>query len=60
MIGPTIPSWQTYNPAYSQVVSEQIWSTAEAAVARKTMTPEHAVDEAIKRIQIIFERYKIA
>lgn len=48
------------SPAYVQVVSEQIWPTAEAAVARKNMTPEQAVDEAIKRIQIIVERDKIA
>ena len=56
---PTIPAWQIYNPAYAQVVSEQVWPLAEAGVTQKGMTAEQAVDEAIKRIKVIFERYTI-
>jgi multiple sugar transport system substrate-binding protein len=56
---PTIPAWQVYNPAYAQVISEQVWPMAEAAVTQKNLSPEQAVDEAIKRIKIIFERYVV-
>jgi multiple sugar transport system substrate-binding protein len=56
---PTIPAWQVYNPAYAQVISEQVWPMAEAGVTQKNMTPEQAVDEATKRIKTIFERYVV-
>lgn len=59
LVTPTIPSWQIYNPAYAQVISEEVWPQAEAMVTQKNMTPEQAVDEAIKRIKVIFEKYKI-
>jgi multiple sugar transport system substrate-binding protein len=48
-----------YNPAYAQVISEQVWPLAEARVTQKNLTPEQAVDEAIKRIKTIFERYVV-
>jgi multiple sugar transport system substrate-binding protein len=54
-----MPAWQTYNPAYAQVISEQIWTQAEANVTQSGMKPEDAADEAIKRIKAIFERYEI-
>ena len=60
LVTPTMPAWQTYNPAYAQVISEQIWTQAEANVTQNGMKPEDAADEAIKRIKAIFERYEIA
>jgi multiple sugar transport system substrate-binding protein len=60
LVTPTMPSWQSYNPAYAQVISEEIWPQAEAMVTQKNMTPEQAVDEAIKRIKTVFEKYRIA
>jgi multiple sugar transport system substrate-binding protein len=59
LVTPTIPSWQIFNPAYAQVISEEVWPAAEAAVTLKGMTPDQAVDEAIKRVKVIFEKYKI-
>lgn len=59
LVTPTIPSWQIYNPAYAQVISEEVWPQAEAMVTQKSMTPEKAVDESIKRIKVIFEKYRI-
>ena len=59
LVTPTIPSWQIYNPAYANVISEEVWPQAEAMVTQKNMSPEQAVDEAIKRIKTIFEKYKI-
>ena len=59
LIKPTIPWWMTYNPAYSAVLSEQIWSQAEANITQKNMTPEQAMEEAVGRIKTIFERFQI-
>jgi multiple sugar transport system substrate-binding protein len=60
LVKPTIPWWMSYNPAYSAVLSEQIWSQAEANITQKNMTPEQATEEAVKRIKTIFERFQIA
>jgi multiple sugar transport system substrate-binding protein len=60
LIGPTMPWWMAYNPAYSAVMSEQIWSQAEANITQKGMTPEQATDAAAGRIKTIFERFQIA
>jgi multiple sugar transport system substrate-binding protein len=59
LIKPTISWWMNYNPAYSAVLSEQIWSQAEANITQKNMTPEQATEEAVGRIKTIFERFKI-
>lgn len=60
LIQPSMPWWMTYNPAYAAVLSEQIWSQAEANVTQKNMTPEQAADAAAGRIKTIFERFQIA
>lgn len=57
---PTMPWWQTYNPAYAQVASEQLWPQAEADVSQHGMTPEQAVEKAIGRIKAIFSKFEIA
>lgn len=59
LIKPTIPWWMTFNPAYSAVLSEQIWSQAMANVTQKNMTPEQAMEGAAAGIKTIFERFKI-
>ena len=60
LIKPTMPWWMVYNPAYSAVLSEQIWSQAEANITQKNMTPEQAMVEATSRVKAIFERFQIA
>jgi multiple sugar transport system substrate-binding protein len=55
---PTVPWWMSYNPAYSGVLSEQIWPQAEANVTQRNMTVEQAVAEATGRIKTIFERFQ--
>jgi multiple sugar transport system substrate-binding protein len=57
---PTLAPWQTYNPAYAQVASEQIWTQAEANISQKGMTVEQATEEAIGRIKTIFQKFEIA
>lgn len=59
LVRPTIPYWMTYNPAYAQVLSEQIWSQAEANITQKSMTVEQAMDEAAARMKAIFEKFQI-
>jgi len=59
LIKPTISWWMNFNPAYSAVLSEQIWSQAEANITQKNATPEQATEEAVGRIKAIFERFKI-
>ena len=50
----------SYNPAYSAVLSEQIWSQAEANITQKNMTPEQAtVEVAVNGIKTIFDRFQI-
>ncbi len=55
---PTVPWWMSYNPAYSAVLSEQIWPQAEANITQRNMTPEQATEEAAKRIKQLFEQYQ--
>ena len=59
LVKPTIPYWMNYNPAYAQVLSEQIWSQAEANITQKNMTVEQATNEAATRMKAIFENFKI-
>jgi len=59
LVLPTIPNWMNRNPAYSQVLSEQLWSQAEASITQKSMPVEKAVDEIAARMKVIFERYQI-
>ena len=58
LIKPTVPWWMSYNPAYSAVLSEQIWPQAEANITQRNMTPEQATEEAAKRIKQLFEQYQ--
>ncbi|MEI7711558.1 MAG: ABC transporter substrate-binding protein [Rhodospirillales bacterium] len=59
LVNPTIPWWMNYNPAYSAVLSEQIWNQAIANVLQKNMTVDQSLDEAVGRVKTIFERYKL-
>jgi multiple sugar transport system substrate-binding protein len=59
MILPTLAPWQTFNPAYAQVVAEQIWPQTLANVTQKGMTSEQAAEDGIKRVKAVFQRYTI-
>jgi multiple sugar transport system substrate-binding protein len=60
LVGPSIPYWMTYNPAYAQVVSEQVWMQAEANIVQKGMSVEQATDEAAARMKAIFANFQIS
>ena len=46
-----------YTPAFAQVVSEQLWASAEANITQRNMTPEQATEVAIKRIKEIWAMF---
>jgi multiple sugar transport system substrate-binding protein len=57
VLGPTIPDFRGYNPAWGQVNAEQLWGTASADVIKNGMTPADAVDKAFRRAEVIFQKY---
>jgi multiple sugar transport system substrate-binding protein len=59
VLGPTIPAYQSFNPAWGQVNAEQLWGQAHADVIKNGMTPAAAVDKAFKRIEAIFTKIKM-
>ncbi|HJU20411.1 MAG TPA: ABC transporter substrate-binding protein [Stellaceae bacterium] len=59
IVNPTIPYYFVYNPAYAQVETEHVWEVAQADVVNGGMTPEQAVNKALKRIEAIFAKYPI-
>jgi multiple sugar transport system substrate-binding protein len=60
LLGPTVPEWFVYNPAYAQVRSEHVWGIAWADIIRNGMTPQAAAEKAFKRVEEIFAKYPIA
>ena len=59
VLGQTVPAYWAYNPAYAQVQSEHVWSTAWIDIMTGGMAPEAAAEKAIKRITDIFAKYPI-
>jgi multiple sugar transport system substrate-binding protein len=56
---PNVPFPYAFNPAYSQVLTEHVWSVAWADIAVGGMAPERAAAKAFKRIEQIFAKYPI-
>ena len=57
VLGPTIPAYNGFNPAYGQVSAEQLWGQAHSDVIKGGMTPAAAVDKAFRRAETIFAKY---
>jgi multiple sugar transport system substrate-binding protein len=57
VLGPTIPAYNGFNPAWGQVNAEQLWGQAHADVIKNGMTPAAAVDKAFSRAEAIFAKY---
>ncbi|MFZ3234475.1 MAG: ABC transporter substrate-binding protein [Stellaceae bacterium] len=60
VLGPTVPAYWAFNPAYAEVQNTHVWSAAWADVIRNGMTAEAAADKAQKQIEAIFAKYPIA
>ncbi len=51
------PMYDALNPAYSQVLSENIWGQAIEKIILSSKSPEMAADEAIREIKDIFDTW---
>jgi multiple sugar transport system substrate-binding protein len=59
VLGPTLPQFWVYNPAYAQVQNEHTFMTGWMDIIQSGMTPQAAADKAIKRVEEIFAKYPI-
>jgi multiple sugar transport system substrate-binding protein len=60
VLGPTLPNFWVYNPAYAQVQNEHVWSVGWVDIMQGGMTPQAAAEKAFKRVEEIFAKYPIA
>ena len=60
LLGPTIPDFLVYNPAYGDIEAEEVWGSAYAQVYKNGKTPTQAADWAISQIKAAFAKYPIA
>jgi multiple sugar transport system substrate-binding protein len=60
LLGPTVPSFWVFNPAYAQVQNEHVWQTAWAEIMKDGAKPQAAAEKAFKRVEEIFAKYPIA
>jgi multiple sugar transport system substrate-binding protein len=56
-LGPTLPTYNGFNPAWGQVSAEQLWGQAHADVIKNGITPQAAVDKAFRRAEAIFTKF---
>jgi multiple sugar transport system substrate-binding protein len=59
LLGPTVPCFWVFNPAYAQVQNEHVWSTGWTDIMTGGMTPQAAAEKAFKRVEEIFAKYPI-
>jgi multiple sugar transport system substrate-binding protein len=59
LLGPTLPDFFTYNPAWAHVRNAQVWGTARTDILVQGMTPKAAVEKAFKQIEESFAKYPI-
>jgi multiple sugar transport system substrate-binding protein len=60
LLGPTVPTFWTSNPAYAQVQNEHVWQTAWAEIMKDGAAPQAAAEKAFRRVEEIFSKYPIA
>lgn len=60
LLGPTIPDYLAYSPAYGEVEAQQVWGSAYAQVYQDGKTPAQAADWAIAQVKAAFAKYPIA
>jgi multiple sugar transport system substrate-binding protein len=60
LLGPTVPFFWCFSPAYAEVETNEIWGKAEADIIRNGVAPAAAADMAFQEIEKIFAKYPIA
>jgi multiple sugar transport system substrate-binding protein len=58
-LGPSVPNFWVYNPAYAQVQNEHVFPNGWIDIMKEGMTPQAAGEKAFKRVQEIFAKYPI-
>jgi len=59
LLGPTVPDFFVYNPAWAEVRNQHVFGAAWADVLRNGMTPQAATEKAFKWVEQIFAKYPI-
>ncbi|HZK90781.1 MAG TPA: ABC transporter substrate-binding protein [Stellaceae bacterium] len=59
LLGPTVPDFFVYNPAYAEVRNQHVFGAAWADVMKNGMTPQAATEKAFKWVESIFAKYPI-
>ncbi len=59
LLGPTLPTFWTFNPAYAQIQNEHVWPTGWSDIMTGGIAPQAAAEKAFKRIEEIFAKYPI-
>ena len=59
LLGPTVPDFLVYNPAYGDVEAQQVWGSSYAEVYKNGKTPAQAADWAVSQIKKAFAKYPI-
>src|ERR1700687_1157552 len=60
LLGPTVPEFWVFNPAYAPVQNAHAWAGAWAEIMTDGVAPQAAAEKAFKRIEEIFAKYPIA
>ena len=60
LLGPTVPNFWVFNPAWAEVQNQHVWGAAWADVIANGMTAEAAADKAFKWTEAIFAKYPMA
>jgi ABC-type glycerol-3-phosphate transport system substrate-binding protein len=59
LLGPTVPNFWVYNPAYAQVQNEHVFPNGWIDIMKDGMAPQAAAEKAFKRVEEIFAKYPI-
>jgi multiple sugar transport system substrate-binding protein len=59
LLGPTVPQFWVYNPAFAQVQNEHVFPNGWAEIAKDGVAPQVAAEKAFKRAEEIFAKYPI-
>jgi len=60
LLGPAVPQFWAFNPAYAQVQNEHSFMQGWMDIIQQGMAPEAAAEKALKRVAEIFAKYPIA
>src|SRR5436305_6773750 len=60
LLGPTLPQWWVFNPAFAQVQNEHSFMQGWMDIIQHGMAPQAAAEKALKRVAELFAKYAIS